>query len=166
MSITIAEQGQLNREEVEDTLLDILIMAYVFGNYDANESLGTDISVDIDKMNEALYRKFEDRDFAQRIADYVFTGSVEDIMRVAETEVHRDYNAGAYDTATEGGAKYKRWTAVMDDRTRETHWYLNGTKVGINDYFYTFDGNKAKYPGDFGVAYEDCNCRCIAVYEN
>ena len=124
LSITIAEQGKLNREEVEDSLLDILIMAYVFGNYDANDSLGTDISVDIDKMNEALYRKFEDRDFAQRIADYVFTGSVEDIMRVAETEVHRDYNAGAYDTATEGGAKYKRWTAVMDDRTRETHWYL------------------------------------------
>ena len=159
--MTIAQQGKLNREEVEDTLLDILIMAYVFGNNDANDSLGTDISVDIDKMNEALYRKFEDKNFAQRIADYVFTGSVEDIMRVAETEVHRDYSAGVYDTAESSNKQVnKTWETMRDDRVRDTHYFLQGVTVGLNERFYAFDGDSARYPGDFSKAENNVNCRC------
>ena len=159
--MTIAEQGKLNREEVEDSLLDLLIMAYVFGNNDANESLGTDISVNYRKMEEALYREFEGKDFAQRVADYVFTGSVEDIMRVAETEVHRDYSAGVYDTAKDSNKQVnKTWETMQDARVREQHFFLQGVTVGISERFYTLDGDSARYPGDFSKAENNVNCRC------
>lgn len=156
--------GTLNKEEVEDSLLDILIMAYVFGNRDANESLGTDISVNVDKMNDAIYRKFEGRDFAQRVADYFFTGSWDDIKRVAETEANRDYSAGVYDTAEDSNKKVnKTWVTMQDDRVREQHYYLQGVTVGLNERFYTFDGDSARYPCDFSKAENNVNCRCFIV---
>ena len=154
-------QGKLNKEETEDSLLDLLIMAYVFGNTDANESLGTDISVNIGKMEDALYRDFDGRNFAQRVADYIFTGSIPDIMRVAETEMHRDYSAGVYDTAKDSNKKVnKTWVTMQDDRVRETHFYLQGISVGIDERFYAIDGDSARYPGDFSKAENNVNCRC------
>lgn len=157
----ITTQGQLNREEVEDSLLDLLIMAYAFGNSDANESLGTDISVSISKMEDALYREFDGKNFAQRVADYIFTGSIPDIMRVAETETHRDYSAGVYDTAKDSNKKVnKTWVTMQDDRVRETHFYLQGVTVGLDEKFYTLDGDSARYPGDFSRAENNANCRC------
>lgn len=165
LSEKIAIQGKLNKEETEDTILDLLILAYVFGNADANESLGTDIGVDTDQLYDSLYREFEGETYVERLSKHIDANDIDGITRVMETEAHRDYNEGAYNTATKGGAKYKRWSAVMDDRTRETHWYLENVRIPIDQDFYTIAGNHAPYPGGFGVPEEDCNCRCIAVYE-
>ena len=157
----MSAQGKLNKEETEDTVLDLLIMAYVFGTNDADELLGTDIGVNTDKLKEALYRKFEDRDFADRIAEYVKANDIEGIMRVVDTEMHRDYSAGLYDTAESSGKQVmKTWVTMEDFRVRETHWYLHNVTVPLEDRFYTFDGDSARYPGDFSTAEENCNCRC------
>jgi hypothetical protein len=49
---------------------------------------------------------------------------------------------------------------MLDDRVRETHDYLEGVRVGIDDLFYTFDGDAAYAPGGFGDPSNNVNCRC------
>ena len=82
------------------------------------------------------------------------------IIRILETEMHRDANEAALETARHAGAKSKTWITMMDDKVRDTHDYLLGVTVGIDDEFYTYDGSHAPAPGMFGVPEEDCNCRC------
>ena len=54
---------------------------------------------------------------------------------------------------------------MLDDRVRDTHDYLEGVEVGLDDEFYTYLGNKAMFPGQFGVAEEDVNCRCWVTFK-
>ena len=59
---------------------------------------------------------------------------------------------------------YKRWKDVGDEKVRDTHQYLNGISVPLNDYFYSISGDYGRFPGDFKTAEENSNCRCGIVY--
>ncbi|MGX7195454.1 phage minor head protein [Enterococcus olivae] len=56
----------------------------------------------------------------------------------------------------------KRWVSTLDGDTRTNHRKLDGQEVGIDEYF-EIDGHKALQPHMFGVASEDCNCRCRTI---
>jgi len=88
----------------------------------------------------------------------------EAIIRIAETEMHRDANTAALDTAKKAGATSKTWITMLDDRVRDTHDYLEGVTVGIDEEFYTYSGDHAPAPGMFGVPEEDINCRCELLF--
>ena len=149
-----------------DTVLDLLIMAYAFGSDDANDALGTDVEPDGNEMYETIYRKVADKDFRDRVAEYAVAGSVDDIMRVAETETTRDYNDAAVQTAIRSGVPaMKRWQTMKDDRVRDTHDYLQGIRVPVEARFYTYDGDSAAEPGGFTLAENNCNCRCWLTIE-
>lgn len=47
----------------------------------------------------------------------------------------------------------------MDGRTRDRHRMLDGQKVGHDEPF-KYSGMEAMYPGGFGIASMDINCRC------
>jgi hypothetical protein len=84
-------------------------------------------------------------------------------------EYHRMYNLGAIDTAEEvqqinGINILKEWHTVGDDKVRETHKYLEGYKIPLDERFYTFDGDSALYPGGFEEAQNNVGCRCILIY--
>lgn len=87
-------------------------------------------------------------------------------IRIARTEGHRIQCEATYNVqqkAIEMGAEVvKQWDSTLDGRTRPTHRMLDGQIVDIDEYFIS-NGNKALYPGSFGVAKEDCNCRCQAL---
>lgn len=151
------------KEWCEDEILDLLLLAYTFGCEDANEMLGTEIAPTFTEMEDSVYKKIAGKDFAERIAEYAESGTVDEIMRVAETETHRVYNEACNTTAIMGGATKKTWNCMFHN-SRDTHIYLHGTTVPIDAKFYTFMGNSAYYPGQFGVAEEDCNCNCILTY--
>ena len=151
------------RDWCEDSILDLLLLAYTFGCEDANEMLGTEIAPTFKEMEDSVYKPIAGKTFAERIAEYAESGSVDDIMRVAETESHRVYNEASYNTAVYGGATKKTWNCMFHN-SRDTHIYLHGTTVPIDAKFYTFMGNSAYYPGEFGVAEEDCNCQCVLTY--
>ncbi len=160
------ENGKMvyDKDDCSDYFLDFLILSYVFGCDDANASLGTSIEPNSEKIRDAVYKKIADKDFAERVAEYAEGGDLARLEEVARTEMHRDYNTGAYDTATEGGAKYKTWNCLFVN-SRDTHMYLHGTTVPMDEEFYTFMGNHAMFPGQFGVAEEDCNCNCWLTYK-
>lgn len=96
--------------------------------------------------------------------------NVEAIKRVVETEYHRMYNTGAFDTATAftlatGKTVYKRWDTMLDEKVRDTHSYLEGDLQPLDRAFFTFDGDSAMFPGGFTLPQNNINCRCTLSYE-
>jgi len=157
---------QIDAEDTIDELLDLMIISYMNGNKDANESLSIDMAPNINKFQEQAYKEYDGKTFIDRINEYAESGSVEEIMRVAETDVHRLYNAGVYDTALDSGlATYKRWHTMLDDRVREQHYYLEEQRVPLDADFYTYTGDHAKAPGLFQDAENNCGCRCWVTVE-
>lgn len=152
-------------ETIIDDLLSFLILAYQAGTQDVSEMLKADIQPDVSQMIEVIYRKIDGKDFADRAKEHIDNDDEKGIVELAEDEYHRVYesakNNGAKSTGT---AKEKKWVTIGDNKVRDTHRYLEGMTVGIDDEFYTYDGDSALYPGDFSKAENNCGCRCIAVY--
>lgn len=82
------------------------------------------------------------------------------------TESHRIQQEASQHVREEAKKKganiVKQWDATLDGRTRDTHRRLDGQIRDVDEPF-EIDGKTAMYPGGFGVAEEDCNCRCIAL---
>ena len=93
---------------------------------------------------------------------------VEDATAARADMIARTETTRAAGFATEEGLRQsnlteKEWLAVQDDRTRDTHSELDGQKRPLGESFVSSSGLNADYPGDFGVAAEDINCRCVVV---
>ena len=159
------------RRECIDEVIDLLIMAYVYGRQDAMETLDYVVKASADtatEMQKALFAEIAGETFEDRINRYLDSMDVESIIRVVESEITRDYAAGGRDTAKAveraGIAVQKTWHTMMDDRVRDTHQPLEGITIGLNDYFVTYDGDQALAPGGFTLADNNCNCRCALTY--
>lgn len=152
-------------EDIIDEMLDLFLLAYARGNIVTNDSLSSDWKPSSDEVMGVVDAEVANRTWRERVEDYFSNGgSVDDLVRIAETETHRVANTAALSTAKEAGAKFKTWVTMMDDRVRETHDYLEGTTVEINEEFFTYDGAHAPAPGMFGVPEEDINCRCELIF--
>lgn len=169
---------KIDRKRCEDIIFALLTMAYAFGIDKAGLDLG-----DEPKTNERLR---EDAITAPTAGETAFdrmdthidaaeagglsvesaTRLIEELTTLIETEAGRVTNTAIYDAAKEfqrknpGKTVMKRWVAILDDRTRDTHFYLDGTEVPLDAYFYSYSGDKALYPHGFQTAAENCNCRC------
>ena len=148
-------------KEREDSLLDLLIMAYVFGVNDVSESLKEEIKPDTDKMYESVYKKIAGEDWRERLSVAETEGEIE---RIFVTESHRCFSDGQWDSAI-GKATHKIWHTMEDDKVRDSHWFIDGDEVGINEYFYTLDGDRALKPYGFEIASNNINCRCYLEYK-
>lgn len=98
---------------------------------------------------------------------------------IVRTETHRVREKGFLDSGIEinqvlekGSTPQritKRWKSMHDEKVRHTkranHREVDGVTVGIDEEFTLLHGVKAMSPGSSGTAYNDCNCRCILVYE-
>ena len=182
MAETIMEWDELNiiRETVPETLSEyrrnrnpetlrkfcdylefVLCLVYAYGWKDAEEIVGIvpfkdgldDKTVNLE-INGETYR--------ERILTQLESDSLEGVLRIVDTEAHRDYNTAVLDAGKKSGVKglRKKWATMKDDRVRETHDYLEGTVVGIDDRFYTFDGDSALAPGGFSNPANNVRCRC------
>lgn len=159
------------KRKICDDLWDLLEYLYMLGFEKAREELGV-IADDVesvlptdykDAMDESIYKKFDGLSFADRTLSYAELGDKESIVRVAETDGHRVYNDGGFQGA-KGFAKTKTYETMQDLKVRDTHDYLQGITVGIDEEFFTYDGDSARYPGDFKTPQNNINCRCWVVY--
>lgn len=83
-------------------------------------------------------------------------------LLVARTETTSAAGLATLEGFKQGGAPYKGWLAVQDDRTRESHADTDGEVVGIDEDF----SNGLSQPGDpDGPPEEVCNCRCTMTPE-
>jgi SPP1 gp7 family putative phage head morphogenesis protein len=89
-------------------------------------------------------------------------------IRIVQTETHRAQSQGtqaAFEEAAEKGLVFKRvWVSTLDGRTRDRHRALDGQKVDVDQPF-EYGGMTAMYPGGFGIASMDINCRCTVRAE-
>jgi hypothetical protein len=87
-------------------------------------------------------------------------------MRIARTEGHRIQVLSANDAQHAAKAKgcevVKQWDATLDGRTRPMHRLLDGKLAEIDEPF-VVDDIEVMYPGGFGIASQDVNCRCALL---
>ena len=159
------EQRKLFRDDRIDEILDMLIMAYVFGTEDADEELTVTEEVVTDEMYNAVWLEIAGRNWEQRIREYFDdpNGTVDDIMRVVETDTNRIYSDAVLNVGEKvskrGVPVSKTWNTMQDDRVRMYHELLEGVTVPIDKKFH-IDGDSARYPGDFVSPELNINCRC------
>lgn len=154
-----------DEEDIIDEMLDLFLLAYAQGNSVTNANLSSDWTPTVDDAMKVVDEKVAGKTWRERVEEYFSSGgSVDDIVRIAETETHRDANTAALDTAKKAGAKKKTWVTMGDEKVRDPHQYLNGITIGIDDEFITYDGGHAKAPGLFGVPELDINCRCELIF--
>lgn len=152
-------------EDIIDEMFEIFLLSYARGAAATNVDLASEVEPSLDDVIKTVDRKVAGKTWRERVRDYYENGGTEaDIVRIAETEAHRDSNEAAYETARAAGATSKTWHCMMLDTSRDTHIYLNGVDAPIDGSFYTFKGNETQFPGQFGVAEEDCNCLCWVTY--
>ena len=148
------------KKTVEDSLLDLLIMAYIFGTNDVSRSLKEEISPNVDKMYDSIGKAIAGETWKERIEK---TSTKDEIKRIFVSESHRVFSDGQWDSA-EGRATHKTWHTVEDEKVRDSHWYIDGLTVGLNDFFNTIDGDRALKPYGFDLAENNVNCRCFLEY--
>lgn len=189
------EERKRRKKDRIDEILEMLIMAYMFGNEAANTMLyGSDvvdqtepeqegpnrvIDIDTDDMNRAVFKIIAGKNWEQRISEYYDSdsGTIDDIIRVVDTDMNRVYNDSilnvgerAEESEPEQGMPTvgvtKTWETMMDERVRSTHEPLQSVSVPVNGRFHTWDGDSARYPGDFTDPNNNINCRCRIVLSN
>lgn len=157
--------------EIGDWMFDLLEYCYVLGFSLAQEEVGViaeevgDFLPDdyFEAKAEAINKQIKGLTAVDRAIAYAELGDVPSIMRVAETDGNRVYNTGGLHGA-KGKALTKTWNTMLDDKVRDTHSYLEGMTVGINEEFYTYDGDHALYPGGFENPANSVNCRCFLSF--
>lgn len=188
------EERKRRKRDRIDEILEMLIMAYMFGNESANTMLfGPDIvdtidpdepnrpvRIDVDDMEKSVFKDIAGKDWEQRVSEYYDSdsGTVDDVIRVVDTDMNRVYNDSVLDVGEKANAGrvewsdedlpapgtkdrvMKTWVTMADDRVRDTHDYLEGMTVPVDGRFWTFDSDYARYPGDFQLPQNNINCRC------
>ena len=188
------EERKRRKRDRIDEILEMLIMAYMFGNESANTMLfGPDIvdtidpdepnrpvRIDVDDMEKSVFKDIAGKDWEQRVSEYYDSdsGTVDDVIRVVDTDMNRVYNDSVLDVGEKANAGrvewsnddlpvpdtkdrvMETWVTMADDRVRDTHDYLEGMTVPVDGRFWTFDSDYARYPGDFQLPQNNINCRC------
>ena len=162
---TLEKRDKREEEDIIDELLDLFLLAYAMGNSVTNDNLSSNYEPSVDDVMKVVDAKVAGKTWRERAEDYFANGGTgEDIARIADTETHRIANTAALDTAKRAGARNKTWITMLDDRVRDTHDYLEGQTVNIDEDFYTYDGDHASAPGLFELASNNVNCRCELLF--
>lgn len=162
---TRAQNGDENAaRDYIDEVTELFEMDYMLGVQDASMQIGRSIDPDAREMAEAVNKVIEGKDYIQRISEYMQSGTPYDIARVVATDAHRIYNTAMFEAAKKGGATRKTWRTMGDPRVRDPHEYLDGVSIPIDAEFVTYTGDRARFPGEFGVPDLDINCRCWVTF--
>lgn len=181
------EQRRRNKQKRIDEILEMLIIAYMFGNEAGNYMLSETtetiqsvadqivednpevertINIEVDAMNDAIYRRIADKTWEQRVSEYMDAdnGTVDEIVRVVDTDLNRVYNDSILNVGERARRSdkpvMKTWQTMEDDRVRIGHEILQGVTIPIDRRFWSIDGDSARYPGDFTSPELNVGCRC------
>lgn len=158
-------QTAWRKGDIEDEILDLLVEAYMIGIGMACEDFKREPDYDAYVMYEIIFKDIDGETVTDRIHRWVEDDDLPAMERLAESEFHRVANEASQRKAAQiDPTATKTWETMEDDRVRDTHEYLQSMTVGVKDYFVTWTGAKALYPGGFESAEENCNCRCYLTY--
>ncbi len=82
---------------------------------------------------------------------------------IARTEVVRSSSFASVEAYSQSGiVEVKRWIVTPDGERHDSLGY-GGVVADIRSPFQFDDGFSAPYPGEFGIAWQDINCRCAVA---
>lgn len=90
------------------------------------------------------------------------------IKRTIRTERHRVFERSkmiAREKAKRKGKKFNEIWICSFKNSRDSHIAMHNQIADSEGYFTSGKGNKTKYPGGFGIAGEDINCKCKVITE-
>ena len=151
-------------EMFEDILVDMYIEGFSAAAYTLNEE---NAKTDITKIKRAVNFTYpdDDSDIIQKFRRYYRENKAQDVDTLIHSETHRVLNTAGFDLASIVPGAKAEWITMRDTKVRDTHYYLDGIKTPVGGYFYTFDGDMARFPGDFQKASNNANCRCIIKWD-
>ena len=173
--------GRFDRKRIEDIIFDLLTMYYALGWKETGLNVGEDIQMSRSLQQDAVLAKTAGETAFERIDGHITAaeealaqgGGMDAVKRlldqlrtVADTEARRTADTARYEAGEQYAedhpekAVLKQWVAIIDDVTRDTHIYLDGTVVPMDAYFYSYSGDRALFPHGFQSAAENANCRC------
>ena len=163
---------EYSEDEIVEHILNILKLAYIRGKKKVCDELDwewEDYLLFGDWETEVILKEFDGKNVIDRIREYVKSYDAQKLAVVIDTEYHRDYNTGEEDMAEYIDERSitrvkKTWCTMLDDKVRDSHDYLEGMTVYRDEKFFTYDGDSARFPGDFNLAENNINCRCYVKY--
>lgn len=163
--INALSKTELTKEDV----LSLMINAYRLGVRKTGEMLGYDVEADIEDMYEALFVLYDGQTWEDRYDKHKEEDDTGGMANLVRSECHRVFTQGAEDGADKVSSATDReinktWVTMLDDRVRDTHEYLEGMTIPLEDEFWTYDGDHASHPGDFFDVSNNANCRCVLAY--
>lgn len=158
---------ETNVRNVTDDLYTCLWIAYAKGIDAVSEMLDYEVIWDDSRREEVIYQEIDGMDFTDRVYEHISQNDVSGLVTLAQSEYHRVFN-----TAMADGADFvslsrivtKTWRTVGDEKVRETHSFLEGVTIPVDELFYTIDGDSALFPSGFAYAENNVGCRCILEY--
>lgn len=153
------------RQKFCDYLEYVLCLVYAYGWQDAEKIVGIVPFKDgLDDMTVNL--EIAHKTWRERAEEWLDKGTVDDMIRLIDTESVRDYNTGVTDAGKASGilGLKKRWCTQLDWKVRDAHQELEGQVVGIDDLFYVAD-DSAYAPGGFEDPSLNCGCRCYLTLQ-
>ena len=152
------------KQVVEALLIDTKLSDTLY------KRIGIDITELKSKIKSVVSRGISQSYSYEKIAKLIYdeyNNPKLNAIRIARTEGHRISQEATYNVQVEakknGADIVKEWDATLDSKTRPSHQFLDGQIVDIDKPFKNADGDEALYPGGFGIASEDINCRCCVV---
>jgi HK97 family phage portal protein len=121
------------------------------------------------EISDAIAQRESFDSIKLRVMD-VFGGNISEYRAamIAATEATAATGFAADTAMLQAGIEMKEWLATPDAKTRDTHASMDGQKQRVDDYFISPSGDRGKFPGGFGSAGENINCRCAvaAVFDD
>lgn len=136
-------------------------------------SLYTALGLDLAKLKKTISHEIS-RGIASNMLYPEITGNISRAAgiplrrarTIVRTEAGRIQEQATMDAAekavSKGADLVKQWSAIRDGKTRDTHRSLDGQIREIEEPF-EVGGKTAMQPHGFGIASEDCNCRCTTL---
>ena len=160
------EDGKIRSKVDLDDIIDDMFYIFLLSYSRGVQAVNPDYKPTLKEAMETIDEKVDGLTWRERMREhYEQGGTIADVTRIIETEAHRDANTAAYEAAKKAGCTTKTWHTMMDDRVRDSHRYLEGVTIPIDAEFYSAYGGHTMFPGQWGIADEDCNCRCWLTYK-
>lgn len=170
-SVRVDSQKSVNEQNTDKNTQDSIRQTEIQKIVDSYRQTLNNRLIDVfgDKPYEPEYvSRLTDEiiDTTTRHPDDDYYLSKERALLIGQNESNTTFNHIGYTEAKESGKRYKVWYAELDDKTREDHIEVDGTRIPIDEMF-DVGGEQLRYPHDFmfGSAKNLVNCRCTCKYE-
>lgn len=120
----------------------------------------------VQTLQAAAAGKLHKREIAKAISASTAFSPARALL-IARTETTMAANMGAYGAALQSGVNLEKyWIATDDNRTRDSHAAMLGTKPLPMDEPFEVGSSLMMYPGDPSAPAEEvCNCRCVLAFK-